>query len=209
MNASTATDYTPGLYLLRSRDGSTLEHPLWWRPNRSGYTSHILEAGTYTEDEARSLERGAPEKVHPVPIDQALNLWLDGGRSLNPEVAGRAVLGLIRRELVPPSTMLVLRRLTDPIVRAAQAKMKPGQTFHEKAEILVERAMRKGLRDAVEAQTSCVLFVAGELFDLGSTSSEALCRALGWNPHHRPAEALEARPEHRCAGRPILAPEHD
>ena len=209
MNDNNATALTPGLYLLRSRDGSTPEAPLWWRPNRSGYTSRILEAGTYHEDEAFRLERGAPEKIHLVPLSQAIDHWLDGGRNLNPEVAARVVIGLVRRNLVHRDTTRVLRRLTDPIVQKARATMKPGQTFHEKAEILVERAMESGLRAAVETQTSCVLFVAGKVFGLGSTSSEALCRALGWDPHERPGPALEARRRQRLARCRPLSPEHD
>ena len=70
--------------LLRSRDGSTRDAPLWWRPNRAGYTEKLHEAGTYTRKEAMRLERGAPEKIEVIPVANAIEQWR--GR-VNPTMA--------------------------------------------------------------------------------------------------------------------------
>lgn len=31
------------------------EHKAWWGPNKSGYFTHLLQAGHYTYDEARKI----------------------------------------------------------------------------------------------------------------------------------------------------------
>jgi len=59
---------TPRTFLIEHRPSS-----LWWKPDRCGYTREILEAGLYSEDEARRIERlrtdglGRPQDV-PVPL---------------------------------------------------------------------------------------------------------------------------------------------
>lgn len=53
------------MYLIWCRFGSVPtgddrppnEHVLWWKPSRAGYTRDVNEAGRYTEEEARSIER--------------------------------------------------------------------------------------------------------------------------------------------------------
>ncbi len=35
------------------------EHNAWWRPNSSGYTSDVLEAGVYSYRQALKIVRGA------------------------------------------------------------------------------------------------------------------------------------------------------
>ena len=35
------------------------EHRAWWRPARHGYTDHMMEAGLYSEREARQIAREA------------------------------------------------------------------------------------------------------------------------------------------------------
>lgn len=51
---------------LRTFSGDSI---IWWRANRSGYTFRIDEAGQYTQEEARSIERlRGQEKAFPVDM---------------------------------------------------------------------------------------------------------------------------------------------
>lgn len=63
------TQHTPTPWLVYSR-----EHNLWWRPNASGYTHHMSEAGRYSQADATKhcLSRsrgddGPPEFMVPAP----------------------------------------------------------------------------------------------------------------------------------------------
>lgn len=35
------------------------EHDAWWAPNQCGYATSLLQAGLYTEAEAKAIEEGA------------------------------------------------------------------------------------------------------------------------------------------------------
>jgi len=48
------------------------DHALWWRPDCSGYTTNLAEAGLYVEAEARDIERRRGTDV-AVPIDVAMS----------------------------------------------------------------------------------------------------------------------------------------
>lgn len=37
----------------------SFEHDAYWKPNRVGYTQHVLEAGVYTKEEAHEIEAKA------------------------------------------------------------------------------------------------------------------------------------------------------
>lgn len=58
------------LYVIRhGRPGTVL---VYWKPNRCGYTSNVLRAGTYREEEARDIERLRPPLDIAVPLKDAL-----------------------------------------------------------------------------------------------------------------------------------------
>src|SRR6185369_5534985 len=45
---------------------------LWWRPDRKGYTTNLDEAGAYTEEAARAIERlRGTDRAWPVSAVQA------------------------------------------------------------------------------------------------------------------------------------------
>lgn len=49
------------------------EHDAWWGPNRGGYTSSLMQAGLYTEAEARRIERlRSPVGERAIPVAEAL-----------------------------------------------------------------------------------------------------------------------------------------
>ena len=60
------------------------EHRAWWRPRRSGYTTHISAAGRYSREEALSICRNARggwipgEPVPEVPVLLADALACEG-----------------------------------------------------------------------------------------------------------------------------------
>lgn len=60
---------------------------LFWRPDRCGYTTQLLEAGLYTEEEAKKQERSRPDVDRAVSIREAL-----AGRRIN-QVVVRWALG--------------------------------------------------------------------------------------------------------------------
>lgn len=46
---------------------------LYWRPNRNGYTTQIVDAGLYSEDEAkRQQESGRNPRDWAVPLDEEI-----------------------------------------------------------------------------------------------------------------------------------------
>jgi len=60
------------MYFIQA-EGCVGNDALWWRPNRAGYTTHVGEAGLYTEEEARSIERiRGTDKAWPMDQMQAL-----------------------------------------------------------------------------------------------------------------------------------------
>lgn len=54
-----------GRFIIRTRD-------LYWRPDRMGYTSNVLEAGVYNSEEAHEIERLRPPQDYAVPLDYEL-----------------------------------------------------------------------------------------------------------------------------------------
>lgn len=71
-------------YYIRCVQGGDLA--LWWRPNRHGYTVNLDEAGVYSEEEARRLDRGReidvayrvedvnPKVIRALGVDAAYDL---------------------------------------------------------------------------------------------------------------------------------------
>lgn len=71
----------------------------WWRAHQSGYTSELVAAGVYTEEEAKSCERRRSQNAG-VYEDRAIRL-LDALRGLGSGTVGRLV-GLAAKGGTPP-----------------------------------------------------------------------------------------------------------
>jgi len=61
------------------RDHLIVKGGFYYRPNRSGYTASWIEAGRYTETEAKREAAIEPWHMQAVPVQQAL----DGRRSID------------------------------------------------------------------------------------------------------------------------------
>lgn len=53
------------------------EHKGWWKPNHSGYTPNRMEAGAYTETEARQIVEGANIGLKDVPNEAMVEIVAD------------------------------------------------------------------------------------------------------------------------------------
>lgn len=66
------------------------EHSLWWRPNHSGYTAYIEEAGRYDEAEAseivsRATLGGRLAQTRTNPVTGEEYAWLSEHMVVAPE----------------------------------------------------------------------------------------------------------------------------
>ncbi len=89
--ASETKDSTTASYLVASFKHSPWGNSVvWWGPDSRGYTSHIDQAGRYSEADARSIESSSHRSSIAVPeseavvvahrsvdFNKAANLWLD------------------------------------------------------------------------------------------------------------------------------------
>lgn len=71
---------------------------LYWRPNSQGYTRFLLEAGVYSEEEARSIEAMRPPQDKAVPLATAV-----AAQRVNPEVLEMYALIFARKLSPSPS----------------------------------------------------------------------------------------------------------
>ena len=58
-------------FYLWSRKHSKEDVCLWWRPESCGYTTHLDQAGVYTEAQAKSIEAESGRDVLAVPASVA------------------------------------------------------------------------------------------------------------------------------------------
>ena len=51
------------------------QHLVWWKPNEWGYTTDLLDAGVYTEEQVKQIPwRFDNEETKPVPVEEARRL---------------------------------------------------------------------------------------------------------------------------------------
>jgi hypothetical protein len=87
----------PRDHLIRCAGGEQRDDCLWWRPERSGYTAFVDEAGRYTRTEAEAQQRSRPDKDVAVLASEAL-------------AAARSVVRRERLHWTPPPAPRRVRR---------------------------------------------------------------------------------------------------
>lgn len=64
-------DQVTGKFFIFHDCGPVRNFVLWWKPESNGYTTNLMDAGLYSEADARGIERGRKEDV-AIPAHEVL-----------------------------------------------------------------------------------------------------------------------------------------